>query len=303
MDGYFGPDSVARRVMLQRAVNLTYGQRALVVGATHPRLFQGTAQSTTHRERPYTRLGLTARLFESVFLGTREEADRALAFTAKRHAPVHGAIAEDAGPKHPAGAPYSAYDPGLMWWTAAFALDSVEVMHDALVRRLSDTERERLFRDFVTWAELFGMPRGAAPSSYAEFRSTFDAFLASDEPFLTDEARQVGRYLSGMDTAYPVPLASRPVFTALNRVIVGSMPARVRDLYGMSWSPVDRAAYEAATLASRTAHQRVPLLPRTPLLRGPGREFYKVPAAQEQANLRRGRPSMPGISDRERPAV
>lgn len=304
MDGYFGADSMARAVMSQRAVNLTYGQRALIIGATHPRLFQGTAQSTTHRERPYTRLSLTARLFEAVFLGTREEADRALAFTAKRHAPVRGTIEEDAGPRHPAGAPYSARDPGLMWWTAAFALDSVETMHDHLVRRLTDLERERLFRDFVRWAGLFGMPDSAAPASYAEFRHSFDAFLDSDEPFLTREARQVGRYLAGLDAAYPVPLPTRPAFGLLNRVIVGSIPASVRELYGMSWTLADRAVFDAAARGSRLVHQRVPVLPGTPLLRGAGREFYKVPAATEQANLRRGRPSMPGVSDRQvsRPA-
>ncbi len=297
-DGYFGRESMARRVMTQRAVNLTYGQRALIVGALHPRLFQGTVQSTTHRDRPYTRLGLTARLFEAVFLGTKEEADRALTFTAKRHATVKGTIEEHAGHRHPAGAPYDAADPGLMWWTAAFTLDSAEVMHDRLVRRLTAGEREALFQDFVTWAELFGMPRSAAPSSYDDFRATFDAFLASDEPHLTAEARQIGRYLAGVDGTYPVPVPSRPAFEVLNRVIVASLPPKAQDLYGLRPTGVDRAVTGVVSLGSRQVHQRVPLLPATPLLRGPAREFYKVPAATEQANLRRGRTSMPGISDR-----
>ena len=86
MSGYFAPDSMVVRALSARAVGLTYGQRALVIGALHPRLFVGTAQHTSHRESPYTRLGLTARLFEPVFLGSTEEADRALAFAAKRHA-------------------------------------------------------------------------------------------------------------------------------------------------------------------------------------------------------------------------
>jgi uncharacterized protein (DUF2236 family) len=136
--GYFASDSMVVRAVGARAVGLTYGQRALVIGALHPRLFVGTAQHTTHRASPYTRLGLTARLFESVFLGTKEEADRALAFAAKRHANVKGAMAVDGGAAHPAGSPYDAADPGLMWWTAAFTLDSVEFMYDALVCRLRD---------------------------------------------------------------------------------------------------------------------------------------------------------------------
>jgi len=142
------------RALRQRAVALTYGQRALVIGALHPRLFVGTAQHTEHRETPYTRLGLTARLFEAVFLGSTAEADRALQFAAKRHAQVRGTMDVDGGARHPLGAPYSAADPGLMWWTAAFTLDSVEFMYDALVRRLRDHEREELFEGFVRWAEL-----------------------------------------------------------------------------------------------------------------------------------------------------
>ena len=207
MAGYFASDSMVVRALRQRAVALTYGQRALVMGALHPRLFVGTAQHTEHRETPYTRLGLTARLFEAVFLGSKAEADRALQFAAKRHAAVRGTMEVDGGNAHPAGAPYSAADPGLMWWTAAFTLDSVEYMYDALVRRLRDHEREELFEGFVQWAELFGMPAEAAPASYAEFRQTFDAWLASDEPFLVDEAYIVGRHIAGT-SGYHLPLGA-----------------------------------------------------------------------------------------------
>lgn len=135
--GYFSDDSMIRRVMRKRAVGLTYGLRALVIGAVHPLLFVGTAENTAHRATPYTRLALTGRLFEAVFLGDKDEADRALAFTRKRHLPVDGVLPEDAGPHHPAGSHYSALDPHLMFMTMAFTADSAEVMHDLLVRKLT----------------------------------------------------------------------------------------------------------------------------------------------------------------------
>src|SRR5438105_3996225 len=137
MDAYFAPDSMAVRVMSKRAVGLTYGQRALVIGATHPLLYIGTATHTAHRASPYQRLALTGRLFEAVFLGSRTEADRALEFTRRRHLPVHGAIPSEAGPRFPAGTAYAAHDPELMFWTMAFTFDSAEAMHDLLVRRLT----------------------------------------------------------------------------------------------------------------------------------------------------------------------
>lgn len=299
MSGYFDERSMVVRALRQRAVGLTYGQRALVTGALHPRLFVGTAQHTTHRTSPYTRLGLTARLFEAVFLGTKEEADRALAFAAKRHATVRGTMAVDGGPAHPAGAPYSAADPTLMWWTVAFTLDSVEFMYDNMVGRLRDREREELFEGFVAWAELFGMPRSGAPSSYAEFRETYDAWLASDEPRLVPEARIIGRHIAGMSGyGLPLRLVTSP---ALATVVQGSLPPVVRDHYEIPWGLREEAAWQATSRASRLAHGRVPLLASTPILRGRSEEFYKVVQRGEKALLARGGVSIPGVSDVDPP--
>ncbi len=299
-EGYFPAGSVAVRALQQRAVGLTYGQRALVVGATHPVLFVGTAQHTSHRESPWSRLALTARLFEAVFLGTRAEADKALAFTARRHADVVGSTSVDGGPHAPAGTPYDAARGDLMWMTAAFALDSVEVMHDLMVRRLTGGEREALLEDFISWACLFGMPREAAPTSYPAFRSRMDERLVNGEAFLTDEARLVGGYLAGTG-GYPLPGPAAVGSPALATVVVGSLPEPVRELYGIDWSPAREAAFRAIALGSRTAHQRVPLLGRSPVLRGLSRDLYRSVAATERRNQRRGRVSMPGVSDVEAP--
>lgn len=301
MPGYFSRDSMVVRALSSRAVGLTYGQRALVIGALHPRLFVGTAQHTSHRESPYTRLGLTARLFEAVFLGGKEEADRALAFAAKRHETVRGTMSVDGGPAHPAGSPYSAADPGLMWWTAAFTLDSVEYMYDTLVRRLRDRDREELFDGFVRWAELFGMPPSAAPASYAEFRATFDAWLTSDEPHLVDEARLVGRHIAGA-YGYNLPLR-RLSSPTLSLVVQGSLGPTVRRHYGISWTPRDEAAWRLFASASRAANGRLSPLAATPIARGRSQEFYKVVQRAEKALLKRGGVSIPGVSDAPPPYV
>jgi uncharacterized protein (DUF2236 family) len=297
MPGYFAKSSMARRALGQRAVALTYGQRALTMGALNSVAAQGTVQSSTHRETPYTRLALTARLFETVFLGSKEEADRALAFTAKRHAHVKGLIEEYGGPGHPAGTPYDAYDPALMWWTAAATLDSVEVQYDNLVGRLRDHEREELFADFVTWAELFGMPRSAAPSDYADFRQSFDAFVSSDQAHLTEETRLFGQYVSGYLVPNPPPLAVRPLFATLHTLVVGSLTPHVRELFDMEWSSLDAARFMSLARSSRLAHGRLPFFASSPLMRGRSEEFYKFIARGERELLRRGGTSMPGVSD------
>jgi uncharacterized protein (DUF2236 family) len=297
--GYFSSESMAVRVMSNRAVGLTYGQRALVIGAVHPRLYVGTVQHTQHRETPYNRLMLTARLFETVFLGTKQEADRALEFTRRKHTTVRGVLPEDAGRHHPAGTPYSAEDPHLMYMTMAFTFDSVDRMQELLVRPLSPRDREALWQDFVRWGELFGMPRSAAPRSYPEFRESFDDYLASDELFLTDEARVVGSYLAGAkrgdyDTAPPL----RPLFRTMDLVVKGSLPERIRSMYGFRWTAAQEVAYRAAVQGARTLYLRPPRFaprPLSPIAKGSNGELFKIVARAERWHLKRGRLSMPEV--------
>jgi uncharacterized protein (DUF2236 family) len=291
---------MAVRVMSNRAVGLSYGQRALVIGAVHPRLYVGTVQHTEHRETPYNRLMLTARLFETVFLGTKDEADRALEFTRRKHVTVVGEMAEGAGPHYPAGTPYSAGDPHLMYMTMAFTFESVEHMQNLLVRRLSADEQEALWQDFVRWGELFGMPRSAAPATYPEFRASFDAYLASDRPYLTDEARVVGSYLAGAKRGdYDMSPPLRPLFRVLDLLVKGSLPPKIREMYGFRWTPAHRAAYLAAVRGARTLYVQPPRFaprPLAPVLRGSNRDAFKIIAKREQRQLKRGRLSMPEVA-------
>jgi uncharacterized protein (DUF2236 family) len=294
--GYFPADSMAVQVMSNRAVGLTYGQRALVIGAAHPQLAVGTIEQTAHHETPYNRLMLTARLFEAVFLGSRDEADRALEFTRRKHRSVVGTLPHDAGP-YPAGTPYSADDPHLMYMTMALTFDSAHHMQNLLVRRLSPQESERLWQDFVRWAELFGMPRAAAPATYREFRADFAAYLASDRLFLTPEAHLVGSYLAGAKRGdYDVPAPLRPLFRTIDLVVKGSLPPRVRALYGFRWTLAHEGAFRAAVQGTRALYLQPPRFvprPLDPVLRGSNQGPFKIVAHTERRQLRRGRYSMP----------
>ncbi|MGW4631776.1 oxygenase MpaB family protein [Nocardia sp. NPDC004415] len=298
--GYFADDSMIRRVMSKRAVGLTYGVRALVIGAVHPLLFVGTSENTAHRATPYTRLAITGAMFEAVFLGSKSEADRALAFTRRKHQPVVGTLPEDAGAHHPAGSAYAAHDPHLMFMTMAFTFDSAEAMYDRLVRELTATEREDLYQDYVRWGELFGMPREAAPGDYPAFRAYFDAYLDSDELFLTDEARLVGSYLAGSRKAYRLAPPAEQVGTALYSLVQGSLPPRIRRMYGIEWGLTDELAHRALCRSLRTAHRTPPLAPRVlaGALAGPSTPSYQLLARREQRNVRAGKASMPGVDPR-----
>jgi uncharacterized protein (DUF2236 family) len=103
-DSYYFPPgrSVARRVHGERAVGLLYGQRALLIGALEPLTYTGTMLSTRSADRPFQRLARTAKIQETILLGTREEADKALAVVRRLHERVDGTLPEAAG-VHAAG--------------------------------------------------------------------------------------------------------------------------------------------------------------------------------------------------------
>lgn len=162
----------------ERAVGLLlYGQRALGIGALAPLNFVGTRNHTRALERPFQRLTHTATAFETVFFGSRAEADRVLAAVRRLHEGVVGELAEDAGPV-PAGTPYSAFDPELTLWTVAVIADSAQVLYELLVRRLSGAERESLWSDYVRFGELFGLARSSAPATWAARSCSTSRFCA-----------------------------------------------------------------------------------------------------------------------------
>ena len=282
-EGYFPRDnSMLRRVHEERAVGLLYGQRALGIGAIAPLNFIGTLRHTRAREQPFRRLVHTAKAFETIFFGTRAEADQVLESVHRLHQGVRGELPEDAGP-FPKGTPYSAFDPELMLWTVAVIADSAQVFYELFVGPLSAAQRDRLWSDYVRFGELFGMPREVAPGSHAEFRSWYEGRLAGDDAHLTDDARYVG---SAIMFQIPVPTSRWPAMRVHNLIMLGSLPSRVRDLYRFGWSPAHAAAYRATVAAVRAPR---PLAPRR-LRTGRCTAHFDLVAATEQDMLARGRP-------------
>ncbi|MGI8632344.1 MAG: oxygenase MpaB family protein [Solirubrobacterales bacterium] len=281
-EGYFPRGrSMLRRVMGERAVGLIYGQRALMIGALDPRNYVGTALSTGSAKRPYARLAHTAKAFETIYFGSRAEADRMLGLIHGMHRTVKGTLPEDAG-RYPAGTPYSAYDPDLMLWTIAVNADSALELYETLVRRLTDHEREELWQDFVLLGELFGLDRSHAPATYPDFCDYWHARLHSDTLYLTDGARE-----GGLRSAFgvPVPTFGWPGMQVAELVIAGTLPERVRDLYGISWSPVQQAAHVVAVQGIRRSRRLVPHRVR----RGGNTKLFDMVTAAERGLVQAGR--------------
>jgi len=282
--GYFPRgSSMLRRVHDERVVGLFYGQRALCIGALKPLNYVGTSEHSYAKLTPFKRLVHTGNAFEQIYLGSRAEADKVLAYVGRMHDRVKGTMPAAAGVTA-AGTPYSAYDPELMLWTVAVIADSAQTFSELFIARLSDAEREALWQDYIRFAELFGMPRDAAPQSYPEFRAYWRTTLASDEMFLTDEARYVG-YATAFEI--PLPRRNQPGKKVHDLIMLGSLPPRVRQLYGLAYTPRQAAAFKAAVGALRTGRRITP----GPLARGYNTRSFELVAKTERWRVANGKPT------------
>jgi uncharacterized protein (DUF2236 family) len=272
---YFPPGrSMARRVHGERSVGLLYGQRALLIGALEPLTYTGTMLSTRSGDRPFERLARTAKIQETVFLGSREEADEALAKVHCLHERVEGTLPEAAG-VHPAGAAYSAFAPELMLWTLAVIADSGRTMYETMVRPLSESELEDLWQDYVHFGELFGLPPSEVPGSYREFSAWWKAKLASPELQATEHGLEMAPLMAFRQ---PVPAAARGNLAVQNHVIKGTLPPRVREIFGIRWTPAHEASFRAIAASHRRARR---LFPRR-MRRGRNDVFFDVVTRAER---------------------
>ena len=288
-EGYFPRGrSLLRRVMRERAVNLLYGQRALMIGALQPVGFIGTTQRSKAHDRPWKRLVHTAEMFDAVFFGTQGEADKALAFTHRLHQRVNGTIGVQAGPFGP-DTRYDALDPDLMLWVTAPVFDSARVLYETFVRLLSPAEREQLYGEAVYWGELFGMPRQAMPATYGEFTDWWPRLLRSDSVFLTEEARMVGLNIA---LRMPGPRALQPAMRMAGFLLVGSLPPIVREHFRLRWGRREQLAYDALALGARRSRPFVPGRIR----RGSSAEAYRLLSRTERERVRAGRRSFEAVA-------
>ena len=257
-----------------RAVGLLYGQRALLIGALEPLTYTGTMLSTRAADRPFERLARTAKIQETIFLGTREEADAELAKVHKLHERINGALPEAAG-KFPAGTSYSAFDPELMLWTLAVIADSGREMYETMVRPLSEAEREDLWQDYLRFGELFGMPRDAAPATHREFKAWLEERLSAPDLQATPHGLEMAPLVAFRQ---PVPAAARGNLAVQNLIIKGTLPPRIREIFGIPWTRAHESTFRALTATHRRTRRFFPRQVR----RGRNDVFFDVVTKAER---------------------
>lgn len=238
--GLFPADAAIRRIAGE-GVLLLGGGRALLMQLAHPDVARGVADHSDFGSDPFSRLFRTLAATYAIVFGTEEEAARVAAGVRKVH-------------DHVTGPDYEANDPALLMWVHATLVDSSLVAHRHFMGPLDEATARRFYDDSKVIAALYGCPVEQQPADLDEFRLYMRDMVRSLE--VSDTARRLAGDV--LHARLPVPLGlGMPVVRELT---VGLLPRPLRRGYGFRFGARQRAAFVAASRASRTV---VPRLPRT----------------------------------------
>jgi uncharacterized protein (DUF2236 family) len=231
-DGYFAPESVIRRLGNSPVVPLLGGGPAVLLQVAHPLVAAGVVHHSDYRNDLWRRLLRTLRALYLIIYGSTEEAERAGEAVRAVHAHVRGTTRERLG-TFPAGTPYAASDPDLMLWVHATLVMTSLAVHHRFVGRLARDEMEAYYREMALVGRLFGLPTSVIPPTSADFAEYVNARLAGPEICVTAPAREVAAVI--LEAPLPAPL--RVLAPAHRLATAALLPARLREEYGLGWSP------------------------------------------------------------------
>ena len=254
-EGYFDDDSLIRRVNRELVVAFS-GARALMMQASHPVMFEGFFIKTEAKEAAHARLARTATIMNTIYFGRRDDADQMTDRVRAVHAQINGVLEEPAG-KYPAGTPYAADDPQFLLWTLAALVDSADQFYRLYVEELTRDERDALWGDYRLVGKLFGLKEDEMPATIEGFDAYMTEMVEGDQLFVTESARDESLAIV---LNPPAPIYMRGLVEAVNFIIIGSLPEKIRRGYGLSWDPLRETMRVGG--AAYTKRVLLPLLPQ-----------------------------------------
>ncbi|MGW0663600.1 oxygenase MpaB family protein [Streptodolium elevatio] len=249
-----GPGSLTWRYFAQWPLGALLALWAGSMQNMHPGLGAGVEQHSDFFNERWQRL------FRSLYpiYGVVYDGDRSAA-TAREvrdyHAGIKGVDAR--------GRPYHALDPDTYFWAHATFFEGMIVAQDLFGDRLTDAEKEQLYRESTGWYALYRVGMRPVPPDYAAFRAYWDR-MCTEVLEDTPAARQV---LDVEGLAKP-PVAGLPdaVWRVVRRPIgranvwltVGMYHPAVRERLGYRWTARDERRFRRVCAAVRRVWALVP---------------------------------------------
>jgi uncharacterized protein (DUF2236 family) len=274
VDGFFGADSMVRRLHRERLV-LFSGVRALLMQACDPLGVVGFKRHSVIFDDPQARLLRTDERMSRIYFGTREDAEETGRVVQAMHRRVKGKTPARYGPIAK-GTPYDASDPELGLWVLATLADSALVYYERIFGGLTADDRERYWGEYRQVGELLGLPPDSMPATHAGLKRYIDGRLGDGSLWISDERREqaVAMILEPPYTGL-LRAAVVPVTETIRLISTGLLPPEIRSLFGFGWDPAREALLRSTLLQLRVGTRFWPDAVRLhPAARLPAGERY-----------------------------
>jgi len=232
--GFYGPSTMMWKIN-REAVLLGCGPAALLLQIAHPSVARGVAEHSDFEHDPWKRLHGTINTTMALVFGDGREAERAV----RRLNGIHAGIR---------GADYRAMDPALLLWVQATLIVTSVEAYQRWVGPLTPAEREQFWQEARRVGVRIGIPLDESPADWPALTDYWRRMLAPDGPIhATDTARR----LAPMILRPPFPLVPGRAIDLLTLPGMALLPPRLRDEFGIPWSPAREKVASALGLAIR----------------------------------------------------
>jgi uncharacterized protein (DUF2236 family) len=239
----------------REAVLLGAGPAALLLQIAHPLVAEGVAHHSDFHGDPFGRLRRTLNTTMDLVFGDGPTADRAVKRLNGVHATVRGEVTTAEAADATSASSYRAMDPELLLWVQATLIVTSIAGYQRWVGPLTDDERERFWQEARSVGWRIGIPLDRSPESWPAFERYWDRMLAEDGPV---QVTPTARALAPMIIRPPLPHVPTSAIDALVLPGLGLVPPRIRDAFGIDWSPARQRSSELLGSAVRAWTSVVP---------------------------------------------
>lgn len=248
--GFFGPGSTYWKVARENVLALT-GPSAILLQIAHPHVAAGVEDHSNFREDPHARLRRTFSYVHRIVFGFADQAIETAQTVRDMHERVRGTLPESVGP-FDRGSSYYANRDDLLLWVYATLFDQALVGYNTLVDDLSLEEEESYYQESKIFARLFGVNKSSLPETVDDFYDYYNHEI-NNTLAVGSQGQQLQRDLFHHNTLL-IPLH---YFMG-----GGFLPDRVRELFGISWSPLRESLFEMACGSIKSTVSLLPSYPR-----------------------------------------
>jgi uncharacterized protein (DUF2236 family) len=214
---------------------------------------EGVAAHSSYRTDPFGRLRRTLRTTLDLVFGDEVTAERAARRLNGVHARVRGDVRDREASLATGASAYRALDPALLLWVQATLAITAVRAYAAWVGPVSPLDRERFWQETRCLGQRLGIPPASSPGTWDGLEAWFEAQLAPAGPVrVTPTARELARSI----LRPPLPLLPGVAVDLLVLPGLAFLPERLREGFGITWSPT-KAALAAGAAAGLRAWVRV----------------------------------------------